>query len=91
MSRALNKLTARQIDLFHKSPLPDGKSKGRISDGGNLYLVKRDSSSSWYFYFNHQGRRREYRLGALSSLNIAGKEEDQESETNAYRIASRGE
>ena len=71
MSARANKLTARQVELFNRAELPTGIGKRRLSDGGNLYLIKWEQSSSSYFYFGFQGRRREMRLGGYPVISLA--------------------
>jgi integrase len=57
---ANNKLTNTQIKAVSQ--------KGRLSDGGGLYLnVSKTGSKSWLFMWTRNGRRREMGLGSLET------------------------
>lgn len=57
---ARNKLTNTQIKATSQ--------KGRLSDGGGLYLnVSKTGSKSWLFMWTRNGRRREMGLGSLET------------------------
>jgi integrase len=63
MARTWNRLTANAVR---------GASKGRYSDGGNLYLqVAEGDSKSWLFIFRRDGLRREMGLGSVRSVPLA--------------------
>lgn len=60
---ARNKLTNTQIKAVSQ--------KGRVSDGGGLYLnVSKTGSKSWLFMWTRNGRRREMGLGSLKSGTV---------------------
>ena len=62
MTRALNKLSAAQV----KSLGP-----GKYSDGGGLWLHKReDGGAQWFLRLTVHGRRREMGLGALRDVSL---------------------
>lgn len=62
MTRALNKLSAAQV----KSLGP-----GKYSDGGGLWLHKReDGGAQWFLRVTVHGRRREMGLGALRDVSL---------------------
>jgi len=64
VSRALNKLTARQISTL--------KEAGRHADGGGLYLrITAAGSRSWVFMVTTDGRRAEIGLGSTKALSLA--------------------
>ncbi|NKX44881.1 tyrosine-type recombinase/integrase [Roseicyclus persicicus] len=61
-SRALNKLSAAQV----KAAAP-----GKYSDGGGLWLHKRDDGGAqWFLRVTVHGRRREMGLGALRDVSL---------------------
>ena len=63
MARTWNRLTANAVR---------GASKGRYSDGGNLYLqVAEGDFESWLFIFRRDGLRREMGLGSVRSVPLA--------------------
>jgi integrase len=60
---ARNTLTNTQIKA--------ASQKGRVSDGGGLYLnVSKTGSKSWVFMWTRNGRRREMGLGSLESGTV---------------------
>jgi hypothetical protein len=62
MTRALNKLSASQV----KSLGP-----GKYSDGGGLWLHRReDGGAQWFLRVTVHGRRREMGLGALRDVSL---------------------
>ena len=62
LARSLNKLTALAV----KNAAP-----GKYSDGGGLWLHKRDDGAGqWVFRFTIYGRRREMGLGALIEVSL---------------------
>ena len=64
-------LTARSVELFHQKPLPEGKKKAKLSDGGGLQLVKRGNSSTWVLFFSMNKRRKEFSLGQYPDVSLA--------------------
>ena len=67
MARQHNKLNARAVQNANK--------RGRLSDGGGLYLsVKNKGAKAWLFMWKPKGgngRRREMGLGAYPNLSLA--------------------
>ncbi|MEO0544949.1 MAG: integrase arm-type DNA-binding domain-containing protein [Pseudomonadota bacterium] len=64
MARPIHKLTDRQIRAAN--------AKGRVSDGGGLYLrISPTGSKSWSFMWNRDKRRREIGLGAYPDRSLA--------------------
>ncbi|HVJ78102.1 MAG TPA: integrase arm-type DNA-binding domain-containing protein [Hyphomicrobium sp.] len=64
MSRALNRLTVRQVSAL--------KDVGRHSDGGGLYLrITPAGARSWVFMTSHSGKRTEIGLGAATDVTLA--------------------
>lgn len=64
MSRALNKLTTRQISALRAS--------GRHADGGGLYLrITPQGSRSWVFMTSKAGKRTEVGIGAAAAITLA--------------------
>lgn len=64
MGRAINKLSARQVEKAVKS--------GRYSDGGNLYLsIARNGGKRRVFLYRLDGRQREMGLGSASSGGVS--------------------
>jgi integrase len=64
MSRALNRLTAREVASF--------KEPGRYADGGGLYLrLTKAGSRSWVFMSTRDEKRVEIGLGATSMVPLA--------------------
>jgi hypothetical protein len=64
MSRALNKLTARQVSALH--------APGRHADGGGLYLrITPQGSRSWVFMSSRAGKRTELGIGAAAAITLA--------------------
>jgi hypothetical protein len=64
MSRALNKLTTRQVATL--------KAAGRHADGGGLYLrITTGGARSWVFMSTKGGKRLEVGLGAASAVSLA--------------------
>lgn len=64
VSRALNKLTARQVSTL--------KEAGRHADGGGLYLrITAAGSRSWVFMVTTDGKRAEIGLGSTKALGLA--------------------
>ncbi|MZR11647.1 DUF4102 domain-containing protein [Maritimibacter sp. DP07] len=62
MTRALNKLTAAQV----KNATP-----GKYSDGGGLWLHRReDGGAQWFLRVTVHGRRREMGLGSLTYVSL---------------------
>jgi len=67
-TRALNKLTARQINAYART----GKPGSRLSDGGGLYATKRATGSvTWTWIGTHDGRRVERGLGSIRDVTLA--------------------
>lgn len=64
MSRAINRLTVRQVDAL--------KAPGRHSDGGGLYLrITSQGARAWVFMSAVGGKRAEIGLGAATVVSIA--------------------
>ncbi|WP_420137933.1 tyrosine-type recombinase/integrase [Sphingomonas sp.] len=64
MSRAINKLTAREVRAL--------KLPGRHSDGGGLYLrITQGGGRSWVFMATAAGKRVEIGLGPATSVSLA--------------------
>lgn len=64
MARAINKLSARSVQLITKP--------GRHSDGGGLYLVVDASGARrWLFMFRWQGKLKEMGLGGVLAVSLA--------------------
>lgn len=62
MARGLNKLSALAV----KNVAP-----GKYSDGGGLWLQKRDAGAGqWFFRFTIYGRRREMGLGSIQDVTL---------------------
>jgi len=62
MPRPLNKLTA--VSVRNAAP-------GKYSDGGGLWLHKReDGGAQWILRVNVHGRRREMGLGAVNDVSL---------------------
>ena len=62
MTRALNKLNAPKVRTC---------APGKYSDGGGLWLVKReDGGGQWVLRVTIHGRRREMGLGAMSEVSL---------------------
>lgn len=62
MTRALNKLNAPKVRTC---------APGKYSDGGGLWLVKReDGGGQWVLRVTIHGRRREMGLGAISEVSL---------------------
>jgi integrase len=65
--RTVNKLTARQVDTL--------TTKGRYSDGGNLYLVVTEAGTrQWVFRYRWHGKEKEIGLGSAGAgrVSLAG-------------------
>jgi integrase len=64
MPVTLNRLTAKQVK--------DTKQKGRIADGGGLWLnVTENGSKSWRFIYRWNGKRPELGLGPYPAVTLA--------------------
>ena len=64
MSRALNKLSARQVSTL--------RIAGRHADGGGLYLrITNHGARSWVFMTSKAGKRAEIGLGAASAVSLS--------------------
>lgn len=64
MAVTLNRLTAKQVK--------DAAGKGRIADGGGLWLQVSDTGAkSWLFVFRWDGKRPELGLGAYPAVSLA--------------------
>ena len=64
MSRALNKLTTRQVATL--------KTVGRHADGGGLYFrITSGGARSWVFMSTKAGKRLEVGLGAAVAVSLA--------------------
>ncbi len=61
MARGLNKLSAIEV----KNALP-----GKYSDGGGLWLHKRDGGGQWVLRVTVHGRRREMGLGSIADVPL---------------------
>ena len=62
MTRALNKLSAPKVRTC---------APGKYSDGGGLWLVKReDGGGQWVLRVTIHGRRREMNLGSMSEVSL---------------------
>lgn len=44
---------------------------GKLSDGGGLFLTKRDGAGKWVYRYSHLGRRRDMGLGGWPDLPLA--------------------
>lgn len=65
LSRALNRLTARQVAAL--------SATGRHSDGGGLYIrVTSAGAKSWVFMATVAGKRVEVGLGSTNAVTLAG-------------------
>src|SRR5437762_13499448 len=67
MARAINRLTARQVETLSEP--------GRHADGGNLYLsISANGGRRWVFLYRWQGKPREMGLGsaAKGGVSLAG-------------------
>lgn len=81
MARAVNRLTARQVQTISQP--------GRHADGGGLYLiVDKTGAKRWGMLVTVRGRRRELGLGSIRNLTLA---EAREAALEASRAISRGE
>lgn len=64
MALTLNRLTAKQVR--------DLKVKGRVSDGGGLWLqASKSGAKSWLFIYRWNGRRPELGLGPFPAVTLA--------------------
>lgn len=64
MTVTLNRLTAKQVK--------DAAGKGRIADGGGLWLqVSEAGAKSWLFVYRWDGKRPELGLGAYPAVSLA--------------------
>lgn len=64
MAVTLNRLTAKQVK--------DASGKGRIADGGGLWLqVSEAGAKSWLFVYRWDGKRPELGLGAYPAVSLA--------------------
>ncbi|KQV39168.1 MULTISPECIES: site-specific integrase [unclassified Rhizobium] len=62
MARGLNKLSALAVK---------GAGPGKYSDGGGLWLQKREAGAGqWFFRFTIYGRRREMGLGSIHDVTL---------------------
>ncbi|NOD87052.1 MULTISPECIES: Arm DNA-binding domain-containing protein [unclassified Ruegeria] len=67
---ALNKLSSLQVK---------NASPGKYSDGGGLWLHKKDGDDGkWFLRVHVHGRRREMGLGALSAVSLKEAREEAE-------------
>lgn len=81
MARAVNRLTARQVQTITKP--------GRHADGGGLYLVvDKGGAKRWAMLVTIRGRRRELGLGSVQTFTLA---EAREAAAEARRAIARGE
>lgn len=81
MARAVNRLTARQVQTISKP--------GRHADGGGLYLiVDPGGAKRWAMLVTIRGRRRELGLGSLNAYTLA---EAREIAAQARRAIARGD
>jgi hypothetical protein len=70
MTRALNKLSAAMVRAA---------SPGKYSDGGGLWLHKReDGGAQWFLRATVHGRRREMGLGSLHNVSLKEAREEAE-------------
>lgn len=77
MTRALNKLTA--VEVKSKAP-------GKYSDGGGLWLHKReDGGGQWVLRVTVHGRRREMGLGGIADISL----KDARSKAEQWRNTAR--
>lgn len=77
MTRALNKLTA--VEVKSKAP-------GKYSDGGGLWLHKReDGGGQWVLRVTVHGRRREMGLGGIADISL----KDARSKAEQWRNVAR--
>lgn len=77
MSRALNRLSASEINFAQP---------GKLSDGGGLWFHKRaDGGAQWFLRVHVHGRRREMGLGAYPAVSL----KEARSKAGAYRAQVR--
>ena len=69
MGRTLNKLTMTQVR--------SNKKKGKLSDGGGLYMRTRDSGTkTWIFISKQSGRNRQLQLGKVGIMTLGEAREE---------------